>query len=352
MSCGGSHSDSAGATPSPRFARIFKTRHKRAVYITMSLMLVTSLLSNAAESADTTATANNVTKASDHFRRGIELFDEADYARALFEFERAYQAAPHFQIRYNLAMCQLSLKDYASALSSMETYVAEGQDKISEDRRTEVDLLISELRGRVGLVTILVNVAGARVRVGDRELGLTPLAPGQYVNIGRHRVIVEKDGYLRHEQPLEVEARQKFEIKVEIKPRPVPQVANADSIGLLTTAPPPPDRTAFWTTLGITGALGAGAVTTGILALSAKSDLDDALSARPGDSNAIASAQSRVDSFALATDILLISTAVSAGLTIFFWFDSDSDSPEETKPDATTLRLGAMPGGLVASGQF
>jgi hypothetical protein len=320
--------------------------------ITPASIILITLFSGTATSTATSIGPENQQKAEEHFQRAIELYDDSDYHRALFEFERAYQKAPHFQIKYNLALCHLSLKDYARSLTYLEAYLAEGKDEIGPKKRADVSKIIEELKGRVGLLSVKSNVDGARVQLDGRDLGLTPFNSPQYVNIGDHEMTTDKEGYLTDQRNVVVEARQHVQTTIELKLRPLPEVAYPNGLSLTEAVEPSPDRTAFWTTLGITGTLGAGALTTGLLAVSAKSDLDDALGTFPGDTKAIEDARSRADAFALATDVLLISTAVGAGLSIFFWFDAESDTPEAESPAEASVRLGVMPGRITASGRF
>jgi len=54
-------------------------------------------------------------EASTRFKRGLQLFDEGDYALALVEFERAYQLAPNYRALYNIGLVNVQLGRYAEA---------------------------------------------------------------------------------------------------------------------------------------------------------------------------------------------------------------------------------------------
>jgi hypothetical protein len=81
---------------------------------------------------------------------------------------------------------------------------------------------------------------------------------------------------------------------------------------------PSANRAPFWISLAVTGALAAGTVTSGVLALGAKKDLDEELGRLPIDDAATASARSSVRSASLATDILGVATILGVGVTTVF----------------------------------
>src|SRR5262249_2149673 len=49
------------------------------------------------------ARADTRSDADEHFRRGVDLYRDKDYATALVEFQRAYEIAPDIKTLYNIA---------------------------------------------------------------------------------------------------------------------------------------------------------------------------------------------------------------------------------------------------------
>jgi hypothetical protein len=95
-----------------------------------------------------------------------------------------------------------------------------------------------------------------------------------------------------------------------------------------------------------TGALTAGAVVTGILAVSASSKLKDARNAFPADQNDINSKASTTTTLAVVTDVLGASAIVLGGVTLYFTLTSPS-SPAPAK-----VGIGARGNRLVLEGTF
>src|SRR5260221_8307208 len=161
---------------------------------TAASLVLLSLLVHAPANAQTPPAAAPSAQAQDeagaHFRRGVDLFKEADFRGALIEFRRANQIAPSFRVFYNLGQCYLELQDYAGALKSFQAYLEQGGKQIPKDRRAAVEGELKKLQSRVAHVEITSNVSGAEVRVDDDMVGTTPLAAPVLVGSGRRRISV------------------------------------------------------------------------------------------------------------------------------------------------------------------
>src|SRR5258706_11621719 len=149
------------------------SRSAAAIAIAAQLSLVPS--GAHAQPASGTPTQASADEAGVHFRRGIDLFKEADFRGALIEFRRANQIAPNFRVQYNLAQCYLEMQDYAGALRAFQAYLSEGKAQVPRDRRAQVEGEIKKLQSRVAPVEITSNVARAQGRVDDDVVGTTPL---------------------------------------------------------------------------------------------------------------------------------------------------------------------------------
>ena len=99
-----------------------------------------------------------------------------------------------------------------------------------------------------------------------------------------------------------------------------------------------------WTAYGITAALGAGTIVTGVLALGAHNDERDT-EHRLTTPQELQAAQHKVDHLALASDIFLAATAISAGVSVYLTLHAEHDS----SPRAAVL-LG--PGSIAAFARF
>lgn len=119
--------------------------------------------------------------------------------------------------------------------------------------------------------------------------------------------------------------------------------------GYLETSTPSPSRTALWLSLAGTGALTAGAVVTGILALGAQSDVETKVGTRGVRAADIAAARSKMATLALVTDVLGGAAIVMGGVTIVLAATSGKSRVDEAKPAAALL---LSPRGALLTGQF
>ena len=91
----------------------------------------------------------------------------------------------------------------------------------------------------------------------------------------------------------------------------------------------------------------------GGLALAANADYDDALNTAPTTPDAIDDAASKVETFALVTDIFVGVTSALAVTTLVFGIvelGGDADEPgAEADPE---VELGISPGGFAVTGRF
>jgi len=72
-----------------------------------------------------------------------------------------------------------------------------------------------------------------------------------------------------------------------------------------------------WIAWGVTGALAAGTLTTGIIALGAHSDQTELKESMGASRAELDDADSKVQTWALVTDVLAAATVVSAGVSLY-----------------------------------
>ena len=290
------------------------------------------------------AHADTRSEADEHFRRGVDLYRDKDYATALVEFQRAYEIAPDVKTLYNIAGLQGTLQDYAGALKSFERYLSEGGKKLPVQRRREVEKEIEKLKQRVATLKITANEPGAVVTVDDRPAGTTPLAEPVVVSAGRRKITVTLAG-----RPPVTEVR---------------DLAGGDVATVAVTIPAPETRVEVqvvrqegpsivgpaiaWAG---TGALVAGVVVTGVLALGASSDLKDKLVAYPADPSAISAAHSKALGLGIANDVLTGLAVASGGVAIWLTVRRQRAAADAQTP-APSARLVVYPNGVGIAGSF
>jgi Tfp pilus assembly protein PilF len=125
-------------------------------------------------------------EADQRFKRGVALFNEAKYAEALAEFERAYEIAPHPLVLYNIAGCHRQMSHYADAVSYYRRFLAEGKGVVPAARLTAAQSELDATLLLIARVTVTVSPAidGTTLLLDGAPLDTTTmplvLPPGEH----------------------------------------------------------------------------------------------------------------------------------------------------------------------------
>ncbi len=324
-------------TARPRGAHRRSRRHEVVVGLTLLVATLTASLPASA--------APKWVEADERFRRGVQLYNETNFSAALVEFQRAYDIDPKYQVLYNIAETYYQLQDYANALKTYQRYLQEGGNKIAAKRRKDVETEIEKLTKRVAMLTITTSEPGATVSVDDVVVGKTPLEPLS-VSAGRRKITATLAGRIPVTETVDLAGGDQKTLQLVIAALPAPLVAKPEPKPTPSIVP----QVISWSA---TGALAAGAVVTGVLALGASSDLEAELVRFPGDADALASAQDKAFNLGLATDILIGASVAAAALSVYFtvdWAIASDEADKSRRPPAA--RLIVLPGSVAVEGTF
>jgi hypothetical protein len=293
------------------------------------------------------ATKEQLKDAEDHFFKGVELYNEADFAGSILEFRKAYEIVPDFRVLYNLGQGCYQAQNYACVLDAFQRYLDGAAKKIEAKRRADVEKDIAKLKGRVASVQIVTTPPGATVAIDDEVVGTSPFEKPVVVSQGKRKFTATKEGSQPETRVVEIaggaETRVELtlrEVKKDLPPPPPP--------------PPPPKKSpvpmiAAW---GVTGAAALGAVITGIVALSASDEANAELAKLPGDPVRIQDAQSRASTFAAVTDVLVVTAIVGAGVATVFTILTLKPSAAPQQGTFVAPRVAVGPGSIVLGGRF
>jgi tetratricopeptide (TPR) repeat protein len=287
---------------------------------------------------------NDVTEAHRRFQRATELYEESNLAGALAEFRKAYALAPNYKVLYNIGQLCFLLQDYPCAYTSFSRYLNEGSSDLSPDRREEVQRDVTRLQARVARLRIIASKPGAEVIVDDVSVGKTPLPEPVLVAAGRPRVRVMLPGHAPVSRVVEVAGMETAEVEVDLMAdaaAPGPRVDLSRSVSREPHAAAGPVPKVPWV---VTGVLAAAAGATGGLALWSSNDLKKQRQQYTGGDPAVLDDRStRTKRLALATDILIGTTVVAAGIATYFTLSAPSH-PE--------VALALSPSGVALTGGF
>lgn len=311
-----------------------------------SLILLCMLLVPVTAAAQSGAAKGAREQASAHFRRGVELFNDEAYRAALVEFERAYQVSPDYRLLYNIGQAKYELQDYIGVTQAYERYLSEGGSSVPPDQRAEVERVLKDLRQRAAQISLTVNRDGVDVFLDDAEVGKTPLSGSIPVNVGRHRISVRAPDGATATKIVDVAGGEIAEVSLELAaPRPEQPVG--------PTAPEgrPLSQTLAFVGWGVGGALLVGSLATGIMALSADSDLDAMFKKANPNADKVQDQRDKTKTLVTTTNVLLATGVVAAAAGTALWFFGPKKDKREDKASAN-LRLDVGLGSVGVSGRF
>ncbi len=139
------------------------------------------------------------------------------YESALRLYRKAYALEPSPALSYNKGRALQALTRYPEALDELETFAREASPELKA-KVPKLAELLSDVRARVSTLRLSCNVNGARVLLGKRVIGTTPL-PEVRVNAGRSKLEVTLDGYHPYRKMLSLrgDAVQKIGVQLASK---------------------------------------------------------------------------------------------------------------------------------------
>jgi len=289
------------------------------------------LLWQTAAFAQTQPPQNARERASAHFQRGVELYEDGAYRAALVEFRRAYEVAPNYRLLYNIGQTQLELQDFLGATQSYEDFLHQGGSQVPEAQRQSLEDALRALRTRVGRIALTVDKDGAEVFIDETLVGRSPIVATIPVNVGLHRLAARSEDGATGSATVEVAGGEIAQVSIEMS-APTP-VAAAQERGMpLSTKL----AIAGW---GGGGALLLGSLITGVMALSADNDFDELLSKPNVDPKKEAEERDRLKTLALTTDILFATGAVVALAGTAMWMLGRREHRKEEEAREKSARL-------------
>lgn len=287
----------------------------RVALIACALFSVWPSASVGAQSSGASARepADPMERARVHFKLGVDFYRERNYRAALIEFQRAYDATPHYKLLYNLGQASLELQEDERAIEYFQRYLSEGADKLDPERRSEVEQTIARLTERLATVQIVTNQPGAQIYLDEMSIGTAPLAEPLNVSVGRRRFVAVKPGFPNVERVIDVAAGDELTVTLEFKQRIEPDASQVamrpDAFSNRKRVSP-----AVWTGIA-TGGLALTATTLSILTLIAQNDYDDEKKVRTTPAK-LASLRDDAKVKALLADCLWGATLAGAAVTV------------------------------------
>ncbi len=189
---------------------------------TVSLVLVASLgLASARASAEPPSLSTSLAgEAKASFDAANLLYDDHDYAGASTKYRAAYAASQDARVLWNVAACEKELRHYARAAAFLDRFLRDAAPIVSPAFLGQAKLTREALRAFYGPLSLVVLPVGSRVLIDGEDAGPSPLPQEVPLDLGRHAIRVEHEGFAPYEDSVEIVGQIPVILKVTLKPAP------------------------------------------------------------------------------------------------------------------------------------
>ncbi len=157
-------------------------------------------------------------------KKGDYLMENIKYDEAFAAYSDAYNLAAEPALLYNMGRALQALSRFPEALALFERFEKAAPPELKA-KVPKLNELLQEVRARTSTLQVICNVAGARILVRDRVVGITPLAGPIQVVSGAGGVEVDAEGYLSIKQEVLFPGAGETTLKFDLMP--------ARSVGML-----------------------------------------------------------------------------------------------------------------------
>jgi hypothetical protein len=151
------------------------------------------------------------------YEGGKLLFDDHDYAGAATKYRAAYDTSRDPRLLWNIAACEKELRHYARASILVDRFLAQAGAMVTPDFVAQAKATQAALREFFSPVRVTVTPDGALVKIDGEDVGRSPFANPVPVDLGKHVVHVEKEGFAPYEGPVDVAGQNAVSINVALK---------------------------------------------------------------------------------------------------------------------------------------
>lgn len=281
--------------------------------------------------------------AREAFDAGVKAFQAEDYETALAYFRKAFAYRPHPAIGLNLALAEAKTGLLLEAVERFDEVIAhpEASEKLKDNARRERELVAGSLA--VLMLDLETNGSATATVDGEPMAGDPPTAR---LNPGLHhirvtegsKVLLDRKVNLSRGERLRIAVQRASEVKVVVpddpKPKPPPEPEGLDPVW-------------FYASAGVTVALGAATIWSGLDTQSAYDDYERDLPTLPQDE-----IDRRVDEGngkETRTNVLLgLTTVAAAGSAVLGVWLVDWSGGKASEPG----NVAVTPGGVLVRGRF
>lgn len=161
-------------------------------------------------------------RASEHYKRGLVLYEQGDYEAAVEEFVAAYCHAPHYSVLKDIAQSYERQVEYARAVAYLDRYILAAPDSEATERRRQsfrVEVLRT-LPARIKVATVPANadvtILGSSGVIARSQANVDEPMEVQH---GEYTMKIEMEGYEPVSEPISPEIGQPYSYYFSLEPK-------------------------------------------------------------------------------------------------------------------------------------
>jgi hypothetical protein len=151
-------------------------------------VLLAALAFGATLSADASA-QQDTARSRELFRKAMKEYEQGKTREAYDDYRAAWEAQKSYDIAGNLANVELELGRYRDAAEHATYALANFPPVGTEKARALLQDLLKEARGKIGTITIKVNLPRAGLTIDGKAAGEAPLTDPIFMEPGDHVII-------------------------------------------------------------------------------------------------------------------------------------------------------------------
>ena len=258
------------------------------------------------------------------FEDGLRLLREGQWVESESRFRQSLAVIPRPSASYDLAFVLFKQGRARESAELLQHLLASAESSPDSPYREYAKLLLPNVLAQLSTLRIVVDPPGSDLRIDGKLVPLTGAERSVPLDPGAHAVEVASPGFLPDRFDVVMEAHGEIERSISLQASTsatgmvsIPRPAAAPKLLEPTRAAPVWSAVAPWLTMGLGGALLAGAAVTGILAKREDDSVREACPTLRNCDLSLVPARDRAVELGHITDALLVSggALVAGGVT-------------------------------------
>lgn len=152
------------------------------------------------------------------FRDGNVFFEQSKYTEAVAKYELALAAWDHPNIRFNMAICLINMRQPLVAWSHLQQALRFGEAPLGKQHHAEALTYVAVLESSLAELTVKSPQPEVRVMVDGGQVLAGTGAHTMKLLAGKHQLVASRPGYITESRALDLPAGKPVIEAIELRP--------------------------------------------------------------------------------------------------------------------------------------